>query len=112
MQKRCIAVCHSVLLVMFGALAQYGDCSDNTNHNDFGGENESPAIHCLNVFFLSSETKASTTIQSQRNNLSYISPSIADKIGRFVVGNRFEDHLFWGPFSQQDLFRFEEVYRL
>jgi hypothetical protein len=97
-QKKCPAVTLSVLLVIFVALAAYGECSEDAT--------------LTNKASVVVNTQVDSEIQSNDKNLSKIPPSINGKITSFALIHRFEDHPFRELFSQQDLFRFEEVYRL
>jgi len=96
-QKKCPAVTLSVLLVIFVALAAYGECSED-------------ATLTTDALFVVI-TQVDSEIQSH-NNLSKTPPSINGEIASFALIHRFEDHPFRELFSQQDLFRFEEAYRL
>ena len=111
MRKKCAAIALSVLLVIFGALAAYAECSQVATHHDSGTEHDPSAIHCPDAVLLSN-IQAVSTIQSHSRILSNVPPSIDQKLDRVVLPALVKDHPFWEPVSQQDLFRFEEVYRL
>ena len=113
MKKKYAVFVFSLLVVIFGALAAYVDCSQAATHHDFNADHEAPEIHCLDAFLTSSNQSAST-IQSHRRNLSKITipPTIQEKIDSLALLARFTDHPFREPFSLQDLFRFEKVFRL
>lgn len=111
MGNKWAAISLSVLLVIFGAVAAYADCSQIATHRDSGAEHEPSAIHCPDAVLLSN-VQAASTIQSHSRNLSKIPPSIDERLDSLVFVGRFKDHPFWEPISQQDLFRFEQVYRL
>ena len=111
MRNKWAAITLSVLLVIFGALAAYAECSQVAAPHGSGAEHEPSAIHCPDAVLLSN-TQAVSTIQSHRKNLSNVAPSIDKKIDSVFSIARFKDHPFWEPISQQDLFRFEKVYRL
>jgi len=111
-KKKCAKVISSLLLVIsLVALAANGECAQAANHLDFGAEHNAPRIHCPDAF-LNSNIQAATPIWSGSWNLSKVPPSIHEKIKNIVSVAWFKDHPFREPFSQQDLFRFEKVYRL
>lgn len=111
MENKLAATILSVLVVVFGALAAYGECSQLAAHHEFGAEHEAPSIHCPDALLISN-IRVASTVQSYRKNLSEIPPHIDEKIDKFVSVDRIDDHPFREPFSHQGLFRFEEVYRL
>ena len=97
--------------VVSGALALYSECAQASTHHDFTLEHEAPLVHCPDALLLSN-IQAASTIQSHSRNLSKVPPSIDEKLDSVVFVGRFKDHPFREPISQQDLFRFEEVFRL
>ena len=113
MGKKCAAFIPSLLLVISlgGALAGYRERAQAAHHFDLSAEHEAPSIHCPEGF-LNSNIQAAWTIQSHRSNLNKVLPSIHEKIDSVVSVVWFKDHPSWEPFSQQGLFRFEQVYRL
>jgi hypothetical protein len=110
-KKRAVAILSLLLVILSGALAVYSECAQAAHHLDVGAEHETPSIHCPDVF-LNSNIQTASTIQSPSRNLGKVLPSIHGKIDSVVSVARFKDHPFWDPISQQDLFRFEQVYRL
>lgn len=113
MKKKCAVFVLSFLVVIFGALAAYVDCSQAATHDDFNAGHESPAIHCPDAF-LNSSIQSVSTIQSHSRNWSKIKilPTIQEKRDSFALLARFTNHPFREPFSHQGLFRFEKVFRL
>lgn len=111
MRKKCAAAILLLLLVMSGALAAYAECSEEANHHVFGAEHEDPAIHCPDVY-LNSNIQAPSTIKSRSRERSEVSPGIHEKLDSVVLVARFKARPIWEPYSQQGLFRFEEVFRL
>ena len=111
MRNKSAAVTLSVLLVIFGAVGVYAQCSQVAAHHDSGAEHEPSAIHCPDAVLLSN-IQAVSTSQSHSRILSKFPPSINQKLHRVVLFAPFKDHPFWEPISQQDLFRFEKVFRL
>lgn len=113
MNKKYVVFVLSVLVVVFGALAAYVDCSQAATHHDLMADHETPEIHCLDSF-LNSSNQSASTIQSHRRNLSKITilPTMQDKRDSFALLARFTDYPFREPFSHQGLFRFEKVFRL
>lgn len=114
--QKSVAVIFSVLLLISGALAAYGECFQANIHHEFGADHENaehvdPSIHCPDALLTFSIQAVSSTRTDSRN-LSKILPSIDEKLDSFILGGRFKDHPFRQPLSQQNLFRFEEVYRL
>jgi hypothetical protein len=107
MSRKSTAVILSLLL----ALAAYSECIRAANHVDYGAEHEAPSIHCLDAF-LNSNIRGISTSHSHSRNLSAVLPTMGGTIDRVVPGARFNDHPFRELFSDQDLFRFEKVYRL
>lgn len=113
MKKKYAVFVLSLLVVIFGALTAYVDCSLAATHHDLIADHEAPEIHCLDAF-LNSSNQSASTIQSHSRNLSKITilPTIQDKRDSFFPLARFTDHLFREPFSHQGLFRIEKVFRL
>jgi hypothetical protein len=112
MRKKRVAVIPSLLLViLLGALAVWTERAQAAHHLDFSAQHEAPSIHCREPF-PNSNIQAAWTIQSHRRNLNKALPSIHEKIDSVVSVVWFKDQPSRGPFSQQGLFRFEQVYRL
>ncbi len=111
MQKQCAAVLFSLLLLISGALAVYGECAEAANHLDFAPEHEASLIHCPEVFLISN-SQAASTIKSHSRNLSKSIPSVHPNLDNVFFVSWFKDNPFREPFSRQDIFRLEQVYRL
>ena len=113
MQKKCAVVVLSLLVIIFGALAAYVDCSQAATHHDLIADHDGPKIHCLDAF-LNSSIQFVSTIQSPPRNWSKIKilPTIQENRDSFAPLARFTNHPFREPFSHQGLFRFEKVFRL
>lgn len=105
------ALIFCLFILLSGAITLYSECVQAANHFDLGAGHESPSIHCPDAFLISN-IKLASTIQSHSRNLSNVLPSLHEKIDSVVSGAWFKVHPFREPFSQQDLFRLEEVYRL
>lgn len=97
--------------IVSGTLALYGTCAEAFNHHDPARGREAFEIHCPDALPLSN-IQPIATIQSHSRNLSNVMPSIDEKLDHVVLVGRFKDYPFREPISQQDLFRFEEVFRL
>lgn len=111
MQKKYAAIILSVLFVFSSALAAYRDCTQADHHVDFAAEHhEAPSIRCPDGF-LSSSNQAAPSMEPRRK-WSRALPAISANIASTALSTRFEDHPFFEPFSQQGLFRFQEVFRL
>ena len=112
MRSKWAAVTLSVLLVIFGAVAAYSQCSPvAAHHHDSGAEHEPSAIHCPDAV-LHSNIQAVSTIQPHSRILSKFPQSISQNLDRIVLPARVKRYPFWEPISQQALFRFEQVFRL
>ncbi len=109
--KRKAAIVFSLLFLLVGALAFYSECAHAANHFDVGAGHEAPSLYCPNAF-LNSSSQAASAIQFHSRSFSKLLPALDAHLGSAVLLFRFEDHPFLEPFSRQDLFRFEEVYRL
>lgn len=94
-----------------GALAVYSECFLAGTYHDLAAEHASVSIHCPDALFVPN-IQIDLPIQSRGRDLAKVLPSIDEKLNSFVLVARFEDHYFRQSISQQDLFRFEEVYRL
>lgn len=101
------------LAILLCVVAAHGRWAQAAGQRDFGAEHKDSLIHCSNVC-LNSNIHAASTIQPHSEKLHKVLASFDDKIDNVVlVGAWFKDHPpFREPFSQQDLFKFEEVYRL
>src|SRR3990167_720566 len=97
------------LAILICVVAAHGRWAQAAGQRDFGAEHKHSLIHCC----LNSSIHAASTIQPHSERLHKVSPGLDDKIDSVVlVGAWFKDHPpFREPFSQQDLFKFEEVYR-
>lgn len=104
------SVIFCLLFILATALALYSECAQAADHVDFGAEHEAPSMHCPDAFLLSN-SQAALTIRSHSRNLSEVLPSIQQKFDSLVSVARFKGHPFCKPFSQQGLFRLQEVYR-
>lgn len=102
-------LCFSLLVA--AALALYGECLLTGTHHEFAVERETVSIHCAEALFIPN-SQADPTAQSPdaRRNLGQV--PVNENVSGFVVVPRIKDHSFQQPLSQQDLFRFEKVYRL
>ena len=111
MAKKNIAVIFALALLLcaveaHGSHAQTGLYALHHNRED-------SLIQCSGAC-LNSNIQAASTIQPHSEKLHKVLAGFDDKIDNVVlVGAWFKDHPpFPEPFSQQDLFKFEEVYRL
>jgi hypothetical protein len=111
MRPKFASITFSLLLVILGLLTAYAECAQAAHHLDLAAGHHASLIHCPDVF-LNSKSQAVSPIQSHNRNLSEVLPSV-DERDSFISVAWLNDHPpFWEPFSQQGLFRFEEVYRL
>ncbi len=110
-KKRAAAIPSLLFFILLGALAVYGECAQAANHPDLAAEHEASLNHCPDVFLISNG-RAASAIQFHNGNLKALPSIISEKIDSVVSRAWFKDHPFWEPFSQQGLFRLEEVYRL
>lgn len=112
MRRKSSVIIFSLLLVILsGVLAAYIECAEAAIHHDFDAEHESQSIHCPDAF-LHQNIQAASTAQAQIRTLSRALPSTCTKIDSVASIAQFTDHPFRKLFSQQDLFRFKETYRL
>ena len=107
--KKIAAVIILVFVFLIGAGAAHGSCA--ANRLDFSAEHESPLIHCPDAF-LNSDILAVATIQSHSSEWRKVLPRIHEKEDSIVLVAWFKHYPVWEPFSRQDLFQFDEVYRL
>ena len=105
------AVVSLVLVILVGAGAAHGECAQAANYLDFSAEHEAPLIHCPDAF-LSSDILAVATVQYHSTDWHKMLPSIPEKKDNIVLVAWFKHHPVWESLSHQDLFQFEEVYRL
>lgn len=109
--KRKAAFIFSLLFVLSGALALYAECAQAANHPASGAGHEAPSVHCPDGL-LNSSIQAASATQSHSRNSGKVLPILQERIDSVVSVARFKDHPSWKPFSKQDLYRFEEVWRL
>ena len=109
MAKKNVAVIFA-LAILLCVVAAHGRWAQAAGQRDFGAEHKDSLIHCC----LNSSIHAASTVQPHSEELHKVLPGFDDKIDSVVlVGAWFKNHPpFREPFSQRDLFKFEEVYRL
>jgi hypothetical protein len=98
------------LAILLCMVAAHGRWAQAAGQHDFGAERKDSLVHCC----LNSSILAGSAVQPHSEKLHKVLAGFDDKIDSVVlVGAWFKDHPpFREPFSQQDLFKFEEVYRL
>ena len=111
MRMKVFPLILGLCFVVSGVLALYIECAQASTQRDIAVGHEASAIHCLDALLLSNP-QAASIIQSPSRMLSKDPPSIDQKLDRVILVARLQDHPFFEPISQQDLFRFEEVFRL
>lgn len=111
MQKKCIGVLFSLLLLVSWAWAIHGECVRAASHLDSHAEHDTSLIHCRDVFLIVNGVSA-TAKQFSGRDLRRALPSNCQTLDVIISFVWFKDHPFWRSLSQQDLFRLEEVYRL
>ena len=101
------------LAILLCVVAAHGRWAQAAGQRDFGAEHKHSLIRCSGAC-LNSSIHAASTVQPHSEKLHKVLPGFDDKIDSVVlVGAWFKDYPpFREPFSQRDLFKFEEVYRL
>lgn len=110
MKNKVAAFLLAVLFVLSGFAAAYSRCVD-VNLLDSATEDDTPFIHCPDDA-LNSTTQMSSSGRSYRGEPGKILPSSTGCTGRALTVAHYNQSKFIKPFSQQDLYRLEEVFRL
>lgn len=111
MERKLAGFIFVLLLILSGAISAYGECVDAAHHLNSSTEEDTPSIHCPEVA-LSSSVQKSPPVRSYSLDLGKILKSVGATGTTFVPAARFKEHSFLNTFSQQHLYRFEEVLRL
>ena len=98
------------LAILLCIVAAHGRWAQAAGQHDFGAERKDSLVHCCP----NSSILAGSAVQPHSEKLHKVLAGFDDKTDSVVlVGAWFKDHPpFREPFSHQDLFKFEEVYRL
>jgi len=110
MQRKLTLLLFAVLFVFAGAIVAYSQCAEVAHQLDAGTEHDTPLIHCPQPASTYSAQASSLGRGYSASGKALLSSATSVKTGSGI--GYFRESTFAKIFSQQDLYRLEEVFRL
>jgi len=112
MKRKSIGLIFAFLFILSGAAAAYNHCAQASHDLDSATEHGTSQIHCPHAVLVSSN-QTNLGNRSYSDNIGTTPPSSQLRLAANLFAPwSSKVHLSFDSFSQQGLYRFEEVYRL